>query len=47
LTRLSEFSPEKKALDAMRGPMKEATPFQLWQNWRRAEAESGAPMTTA
>jgi len=27
--------------------MKEATPFQLWQNCRRAEADAGLPMTTA
>ena len=26
------FSPLKKALDAINGPMKDATPFQLWQN---------------
>ena len=29
------------------GPMNEATPFQDWQNWRRAEAEAGSPMTVA
>jgi len=27
--------------------MKEATPFQAWQNWRRGEAVLGSPMTTA
>ena len=41
------FLPVKKNLDAIRGPMNEATPFQDWQNWRRAEAEAGSPMTTA
>ena len=30
-----------------KGPMKEATPFHAWQNWRREEADAGSPMTTA
>lgn len=47
LVRLSELPPEKNAFDAMSGPMKEATPFQDWQNWRRALAVAGCPITTA
>jgi hypothetical protein len=47
LVRLLAFDPEKKNLEAMRGPTKEATPFQDWQNCRRMEAEAGSPMMTA
>lgn len=27
--------------------MKEARPLKDWQNWRRADANDGSPMTTA
>jgi hypothetical protein len=44
---LLAFLPVKKNFEAMSGPMKDATPFQDWQNCRRAEADAGSPITTA